>query len=439
MSDAALTAEAAAERPTIVRWLVLLLAGLLAIVIYIHRSCIAAASTTIEADLAISDTAMGWVKAAFSCGYFFQFLGAVLNSRFGNRLCLVGMATASSAAMIGVSQAHSVSALWVSMACIGLAQAGIIPCVGQIVREWVPADRRATAGSVFTSSMSIGSAVASGMTGALLDQHLSWRLIFGMYTLLGLVWAAVFYVWFRDHPSQHPGVNASELRLIQGEGPPAAPSVPPRADFAVWRVMLTNRNQWFNCCQQFFRNFAYTFFITWYPAFLENAYHVSKKEAGLMNMVPLLSVVVGGLAGGQLIDYLLRRTGHRYLSRSVTAAAGHLIYAGSILAASAAPTPWWAAICIGFGMMFFGIGSPATWAVTMDIAGKYTTLFFAFMNATGVVAGVICPIVVGVMTDRIKQSQGDWNDVLYLFAAINVCATICWLSINSKHPANLPE
>ncbi len=200
--------------------------------------------------------------------------------------------------------------------------------------------------------------------------------------------------------------------------------------------MLTNWNQWFNCLQQFFRNFAYTFFITWYPAFLENAYGVTKKEAGAMNMVPLLTAVVGIFLGGQLIDYLLSRTGNRYLSRSVTAGAGHLVYAVSILFASIAPNPWAAACLIGFGMMFFGIGSPATWAVTMDIAGKYTTLFFAFMNAMGVIAGVICPIVVGIMTDRIKRGYGDWNQILYLFAAINVCAAICWLSINSKYRRN---
>ena len=95
-------------------------------------------------------------------------------------------------------------------------------------------------------------------------------------------------------------------------------------------------------------------------------------------------------------------------------------------------------IPFGIGMMFFGNASPATWAVTMDIAGRYTTLFFALMNAIGVIAGFICPIVVGMMTQRIKAGYGDWSHVLYLFGAINVCAAICWLSINSKYPAKLP-
>ncbi len=209
MSDIALPAETdTAERPTMVRWAVVVLTGFLAIVIYVHRSCIAAASTTIEADLHISDTEMGWIKAAaFSCGYFFQFLGGALNSRIGNRMCLVGMAIASSTALICVSQARSIPIFWISMACIGLAQAGIIPCVGQIVRDWIPAERRATAGAVFTGSMSIGSAVASGMTGELLDRDLSWRIIFLFYTAMGLAWAAILLV------VSGPSVTASRCQF----------------------------------------------------------------------------------------------------------------------------------------------------------------------------------------------------------------------------------
>ncbi len=438
MSEAALPVEAVVERPTFVRWGVICLAGALAIVIYIHRSCIAAASTTIEAELHFDDAQMGWIKAAFSFGYFFQFVGAALNSRFGNRFVLVGMAVASSIGMLGVSVSQTQGEFFGYMACIGLAQAGIIPCVGQVVRDWIPANRRAAAGSIFTGCMSLGAATASGVTGILLSRDVAWRSAFLMYSALGVIWALAFGWWFRDRARQHAQVNAAELALIEaGDGANQSPI--PRATAEVWRGMLTCRNQWFNCLQQFFRNFAYTFFITWYPAFLENAYGVTKQEAGFMNMVPLVCTFAGILIGGQLIDAILARTGNRYLSRSVTSGVGHLLCAASILCASATPHPWMAAGLIGLGMMFFGNASPATWAVTMDIAGRYTTLFFALMNAIGVIAGFICPIVVGMMTQRIKAGYGDWSHVLYLFGAINVCAAICWLSINSKYPAKLPE
>lgn len=437
MSDAAaLPVDAvAAERPTSVRWGVVLLTGVWALVMYMHRSSLANASTTIEAELQLTDSDMGWIKAAFSFGYLLQFLGSALNSRFSNRFVLGGMALASSAALVGVSLSRSMSGLWLGMACIGLAQAGVIPCVGQVVRDWIPANRRATAGSIFTGCMSVGSAITSGITGILLERDVSWRTIFAAYAGVGVLWAIGFVWWFRDRARDHFQVNAAERELIEADSRQAAV---PRANLAVWLAMLGCRSQLFNCLQQFFRNFAFIFFITWYPAFLQNAYGVSKQEAGLMNMVPLLMTFTGIIVGGQVIDALQNRTGNRYLSRSVTTAIGHSSCGLAIFCSAWATDPWLNACLIGVGMMFFGVGSPATWAATMDISGKYTTLFFALMNGGGVLGGILSPITVGRMTQRIKVEGGDWNQVLYLFAVINVFAAISWLCINSKYPAKLP-
>ena len=50
------------------------------------------------------------------------------------------------------------------------------------------------------------------------DSHgnpfMSWRSIFFLFGLIGLLWAAVWYWWFRDEPSQHRQVNAAELAHI---------------------------------------------------------------------------------------------------------------------------------------------------------------------------------------------------------------------------------
>ena len=63
-------------------------------------------------------------------------------------------------------------------------------------------------------------AVSAILTGFLLE-YLSWRALFLFYALPGLLWAAWFFLWFRDRPQEHPAVNAPELEQIQG--PLAAP------------------------------------------------------------------------------------------------------------------------------------------------------------------------------------------------------------------------
>ena len=45
------------------------------------------------------------------------------------------------------------------------------------------------------------------------DVTANYAVLFGA---LGVVWAIGFFRWFRDKPSEHPGVNAAELALMDG-------------------------------------------------------------------------------------------------------------------------------------------------------------------------------------------------------------------------------
>jgi MFS family permease len=45
---------------------------------------------------------------------------------------------------------------------------------------------------------------------------MSWRWAFVAFGALGVIWAVAFFRWFRDRPSEHPGVNAAELAMLDG-------------------------------------------------------------------------------------------------------------------------------------------------------------------------------------------------------------------------------
>lgn len=442
--------EAFAARPTFVRWFVVAIVGLLAVVIYMHRSCIAPAATTIEAEFAIDSTTMGNIQAAFSWGYLFQLLGGIMAARFGCRWTLTSFAIGSSLAVFGSSLARTPDMLWWSTFGIGVTQAGVVPCVSHLMKDWMPATQRGISGAFFTGSMSIGATLASTLTGLLLAST-GWRIIFAAYGIVGLVWALGFALWFRNRPQEHWQVNQAEIDLImvgRTEMPVAgSPADVPlfsrlRRDLiAALRVtitMLSSWNQWMNCGQQFFRNFVYTFFITGFPAFLVKAFHVSEAEAGGLNSIPLGTAIFGVFTGGILIDEILRRTGNRWLSRSGLAAGGHLICGACTLAAAWMPTPILAVLLIGIGIFFFGFGSPCTWAATMDIAGRNTSAFFAVMNTVGVFAGIYCPKLVGRMFDQATAGEIGWDRIFYLFAGMNLAGAFCWLTLRSNRPAQLP-
>src|SRR5262249_36268321 len=148
----------------------------------------------------------------------------------------------------------------------GMAQAGAFPSVTGALRGWIPPARRALATGMLTGCMSLGGAVSASLAGLLLG-HFNWRVIFVLFALPGLAWAAAFFYWFRDSPDEHPQTNAAERAWIEA-GRLEDPSSNSRkhAARAVWISIITSGSMWVICTQQFLRAAAYIFFATWFTS-----------------------------------------------------------------------------------------------------------------------------------------------------------------------------
>jgi sugar phosphate permease len=435
------------ERPTRVRYLVLLALACGAILSYLLRVSIAPAGTTIQRDLLLSDPAMGDIYGAFFLGYlWFQIPVGWLGNRYGTRRALTLMGLFWAGAMVLSAVSYSFGLLYWSRIAQGLAQAGLFPVTIMAVRAWFPTSRRGLASSVITSCMSVGAVLASGLTVRLLVLY-GWRSTFLIYAGIAVTWSLVFYLWFRDTPKAHPAVNQAERDLIL-ETPDAdladrcvvVEAKGPRiSTAAALAAMACSPSMWALCIQAFFQAFGYVFFITWFPAFLEKAHKVKLTGAGDLTMLPLVGTVLGSFLGGYLLDKVLVATGSRWLSRCGVSALGLAICAGTTVVAMTARQPLFAVTIIAVGMFFAGFAKPAQWAGTMDLTAGHSAVGFAVMNMSGNIGAMVCPIVVGRMFERIERAGGggggDWNWVLYLIAAIHLAAAVAWLVLDPSRPA----
>ena len=57
------------------------------------------------------------------------------------------------------------------------------------------------------------------------------------------------------------------------------------------------------------------FFFTWFPRFLKETWGVKPDELGWLAACPCIGGMLGGLIGGSVSDWVLRRTGNARLSR----------------------------------------------------------------------------------------------------------------------------
>lgn len=454
------------DAPTSVRWIVLGVVAFASASAYLTRYCISAANTTIQHDLGFDDTQMGQLMSAFALGYLLcQIPGGWLGNRFGTRLTFAALSIVWSLCNVGSAVASAFRVLWASRFLLGIFQAGLVPVSAKIVGDWIPLRERGLSSALIASSMSIGGAFAMWLTGRLLDQSYGWRIIFAAYSTVGIVWSIGFYWYFRADPKDHSAVNNAELTLIHDvdrrdnetpKSPQAASNaaeeqaiVGTEAEHDPYKApdsaavgnsatsggtlianMLNSPAMWGICIQSFFRAAGYAFFVTWFFAFLEYAYGISKAQAGMLNSLPLIGVIVGSLLGGVIVDWLLKVTGSRWISRSGTAVVALTVCGILTMASAWTASAMQLSIVIALGALFSGIGAPAAWAATIDIGGRNTAIVMGVMNMVGGLAAVILPTVLGSWFTEIRETGGDWNLVIYLHAAFYFLGAVSWLMVN---------
>jgi nitrate/nitrite transporter NarK len=309
----------------------------------------------------------------------------------------------------------------------GAAQAGVFPCATRSIVEWLPASRRALASGLLGSCMSLGGAVANGMTGTLLERGVDWRTAFAVFVVPGVLWSIGFYAWFRDRPEEHPGVNQAELALIRAgrqalqgtEGPtPRAPTP--------WLVILASAPIWFLCGQQFFRAAGYVFYSSWFPTYLKETHGVTTQQAGWLSSLPLFAVVAGAPLGGWVADWLLTVTGSRRISRKGVGVASMLLSAAFVLPANWVGDARSAVLLISTGSFFASLGGPVAYTAAMDVGGRHVGTAFGMVNMAGNVGAAVFPVVAAELTTR----SGSWELVLYAFCGVYVAAAVSWLCVD---------
>ena len=438
--------------PTHTRFIVL--AGLCtaAALSYIARNAISVAESTVRVDLKLSKEQSGWLMSAFFFSYALcQIPAAQFGQRVGSRCALPLFAAVWSVATAATAFVGGLAGFVVARVVQGIAQAGLFPICTVTVAKWFPKGGRAFATGSLGSFMSVGGALCAWLTGVLLEvlaprvaPGWNWRLTFLLFGVPGLLWAVWWWQWFRDEPREHSAVNSAECEMIEGAaigGAPAigsAPSVcaakPAGAAGGTpvptpWRGLFSSPALWWICGQQVCRAAGYMFFTSWFATYLQETRGVSVARSGFLNMLPLLAVVVGGVAGGGLSDWLLKRTGSRNAARRWMGMVCMFLCAGLIFWALGLDDALVAVIVISAGSFFAALAGPCAYTITIDMGGPHVGTVNATMNMMGNLGAWAFPIAVPWL---LRNSGGSWEAVVLGFGACYVASAVFWLLLKPE-------
>ena len=207
----------AAVRPSRVRYGVLSMVFSAAFITYLDRVCISVAAPLMQADLGLTQLQFAWVFTAFYIAYgVFEMPSAWLGDRWGQRRMLIRIVSCWSVFTILTGVARQFGTLILTRVVFGAAEAGAFPTLSRALSRWFPVDERSRANGLLWMGARTGGAFAPPLA-VLLIGAAGWRWAFVIFGTVGLAWALVCFLWYRDDPAEHPGVNSAELAIIRWE------------------------------------------------------------------------------------------------------------------------------------------------------------------------------------------------------------------------------
>lgn len=420
------------------RWTVLAMLFAVTVINYADRATLSLAAPSLSADLGIDKLELGIVFSAFGWAYVAaQVPGGWMLDRLGVAkvyfwaIVLWSLFTAAQGAVIWMSGAVAISALFAFRFMVGLAEAPSFPGNARIVATWFPSRERATASAIFNSAQYFATVLFAPIMGIIIALF-GWPWVFVFMGTVGLIAAAV---WTRTvyEPRHHPRVGEAELNMIVDGGAlvdaPDTDGTRPR-DIELGRkvrVLLTTPTLLGLYLAQFFINALTYFFITWFPVYLVEERGLSVVSAGLFATVPAVCGFIGGVLGGIFSDWLLRRGISLTAARKIPVVLG-MVMALAILGCNYTDDN---TLILSFmSLAFFGKGLGALgWAVMADVAPRDSAgLSGGIFNMFGNLSSILTPIVIGL----ILNETGSFDLVLSMVAGCALAAALSYLLLVGK-------
>lgn len=412
-------------RPTRVRYGVVAFSCAVSAILYIDRVCISQAGSTIQKEFHLDTEQMGVVYMAFTLAYaLFEIPGGWLGDRYGARKILTRIVVWWSFFTAATGRAWSHLSLIVIRFLFGVGEAGCFPNIAKAFSVWLPPAERAKAQSLLWICTRWAGAFTPVLIVLLLRiPGMTWRGAFFLFGAIGMVWAVAFFLWYRDDPKTHPRVNAAEQALLAENAHLSGShgDVP-------WGRFLSSRTTWLIWLQYFCFSYAWYFYITWFPTFLQMKYPaMNPLLRGLLAGFPLFMGGIGSFCTARSISVLNRWTGSLARTRKLMAGTGFAIAAVVMLVPARVTDVVWVIGALGLASFLCDFVIPVSWGACIDVGGRYSGTFSGSMNMMGNLGGVASPYVVGWL---LKRTHDDFSVAFYMSSAVFVVGAICWIFID---------
>jgi len=314
----------------------------------------------------------------------------------------------------------------------GAGEAGAFPTLSKVVYKWFPVNERGIIQGINFSGSRIGGAVAYPIVVALIAL-LGWRGSFFIFGAAGLVFALVWWLYFRNTPEESRFVSQEETEYIienrQKDGPVNSTAL-------TFIQTLKSKNMLLAMVQYIGSNFTFYFTLTWMFPYLTEAMQSTGTAASFWAMAPLIGGAIGNWVSGILVDKIYK-SGNLKLSRSLPAIIGFALAAIGVILMTNAQTDLNKVLFLTLAIFGADMTLSPSWAFCIDIGKENAGAVSGTMNMAGNLGAFTSILAFGYLADGLIQSGVDpklalaGNDMFfYICAGLSVVSIIAWLLMN---------
>jgi sugar phosphate permease len=390
------------------------------LITFLDRSAISLVGVRIKTAFKLTNDQFGWVLAVFVLAYgLFEIPAGILTDRIGQRAALIRIVLWWSlfTALTGVTTG------FYSLICarflFGMGEAGAYPANSGIVGRWYPVNERGKAMSAMVLGAGVGLTLAPLIVVPLASTF-GWRMPFFVIAVVGILWALVCISWFRNSPSEMPGISGEERNYIEKDR-----RLSTKRSQIAWKAVFKHRSLWalvlmFYCCQ-----WATYFFTSWMPVYLQEGRHFSENEMKYITSFSSVSGIFAGILAGIFSDWLVKRKGLKFGRRFVGMIALGIL--GILfLFISLTTNNTIVVVCITVARFFLPVTAIVSYAVCIDIGRENVGTVAGVMNFFGQMGAFFLAIIFG----KIVGATHNFNAPLFVIALVLLTGALFWLAID---------
>lgn len=424
------------------RWWVVGLIATATVINYIDRQALGVLWPDIAADLYPNEDSDGrkeiysWITGSF---IFFYAIGQALFGKIfdwiGTRL---GFAISIGVWSIATALHAFAGGAWsfaIFRSILGLAEAGNWPGAAKGNAEWFPTQERAFAQGLFNSGAAIGGIIAIPAIG-LMTIFFSWKIIFIVIGLIGLLWLIPWFIIVKAPPKYHPNITEEERNYIlngqkivndknsleDNNDDEYNPST---------GELIKHRESWGVVIASAAIDPIWWLFVVWIPIYLNGVYDMDVKTIAIYGWVPYVGAMLGAWFGGLLAQNRIKSGWNVNKTRKWVITLGCIIMFPSFFLLMNPGSPTNAVIIMAFILFGFQTAIGNVQTLPSDLFGKNTVGTLAGIAGMAAKFGAFgLTILVPIIT-----AGENYTPAFYVGAALTILALFAiWFLIPKIEP-----